>query len=255
MRKMLKALFAAAAVAAVPGTLPAQYALDMRLEHTSYLQFEGMEAHVVVRNDTDHLLLIGGLRETSAVDFDITRNKETVRRRSKGLLAENVLILPGQTREIVVDLGRHYDIQPLGEYRIAASFVVDGAKFISPPRFVDVVPGLILTSTLKAVPKHPSRMRRYTLRYWNRQDREMLFLCVADEKEGINYGVFMLGPMVRVVPPELSVDSSGNVLVKHQADNGTFAFTTLKSTFESVVLVRQQIKSSEMKLPGGRKSD
>jgi len=169
------------------------------------------------------------------------------------MLVENVLIMPGQTRELKVDLGRYYDVQQFGLYEITASLVADGVRLFSSPRVVDVVPGLELSSVVRAVPNHPSRMRRYTLRYWSRNDREMLFLCVVDEKEGVNYGVHVLGPVVRVVLPEMSFDQLGNVKVKHQSDNGVFAYTTLKSTVDGVVLVRQQIENDDIKAPGGRR--
>ena len=233
------------------GSLQAQYAMDMRLQHTAYIQFEAMEVHIVLRNDTDRMLLIGGLRETASLDFSITKHGESVKRRSRGLLVENVLIMPGQTREMAVDLGRHYDVQTLGQYEITGLFSADGTRFQCLPRVVDVVPGLELTSAYRAVPNHPGMRRKYTLKYWARKEREMLFLSISDEKGVVNYGVFMLGPMVRVTPPELTVDGAGNVLVKHQADNGVFAHTTFKSTVDGVTLVRQQIKTDDAKVPGG----
>lgn len=253
MSKTLKTMFVAVMVLAAPGLLQAQYAIDMVLDNTSYLQFESMEARVTIRNDTDHMLLLGGLRETAVMEFKIIRNSETVTRRTKGLLVENVLVMPGQTKDITIDLGRHYNIQSLGQYLVSATFSLDGTKFQTSPRVVDVVPGLELDSTLRSVLNQPASMRKYSLKYWSRKDREMLFLCVIDEKEGVNYGVFMLGPIVRVFPPELSVDVAGNVQIKHQADNGVFAYTTLKSTVDGVALVRQEVKTSEVKLPGGRK--
>ncbi|MEI6218117.1 MAG: hypothetical protein WCP86_04405 [bacterium] len=253
MKNVLMLLLVAVAVVSGPRPLLAQYAMDMKLDNPSYLQFEAMEARVVVRNDTDRLLLIGGLRETAVVEFSIRRNNQAVQRRRTGMLVENALIMPGQTRELKVDLGRYYDIQQFGLYEITASLVADGVTLFSSPRVVDVVPGLELSSVVRAVPNHPSRMRRYTLRYWNRSDREMLFLCVVDEKEGVNYGVHVLGPVVRVVLPEMSFDQFGNVKVKHQSDNGVFAYTTLKSTVDGVVLVRQKIENDDIKAPGGRK--
>ncbi|MEI6972993.1 MAG: hypothetical protein WCL44_15930 [bacterium] len=253
MRQGSRVLLVAAAILAAPLVLHAQYAMDMKLDNTSYLQFESMEARVVVRNDTDRMLLVGGLRETASIDFIINRGNEPVRRRSAGLIVENTLIMPGQTREVVVDLGRHYNIQTIGQYEITATFTADRGTYKSAPTIVDVVPGLELTNVRRSVPNHPSMIRKYSLRYWSRQNREMLFLCVTDEKEGINYGVFMLGPIVRVIPPEISVDSSGEVRVRHQADNGVFAHTALKSTAEGVALVRQQIKTEDVRLPGGGK--
>lgn len=254
MSRSNKALFAVILILSVPGLLMAQYAMDMVLDNTSYIQFEAMNARLTIRNDSEHMLLLGGLRETATVEFKITRNDELVARRSKGLMVENVLVMPGQTKEITVDLSRHYNVQTLGQYAVSASFSFEGAKFQTAPRIVDVVPGLEMVSAIKAVPGQPEKIRKYTLRYWSRKDREMLFLCVADEKEGLNYGVFMLGPIVRVFPPELSIDSAGNVQVKHQADNGVFAFTALKSTAEGVAMVKQDIKTTEVKLPGSRKS-
>jgi hypothetical protein len=255
MNSLFRSLFAACAIAVAPAAAIAQYAMDMRLDYPSYLQFESVSATIAIRNDTDRMLLVGGLRATAVVDFKITRNNGPVRRINNGLVLENVLIMPGQTREVAVDVGRYYDMQPMGQYEIKATFSTEGARFVSSPRIIDVVPGLELTSAIRPVANHPSRMRRYTLRYWNRKNREMLFLCAADEKEGVNYGVFTLGSMVRVFPPELNIDTAGNILVKHQADNGVFAYTTLKSTVDGVVMVRQQIKASDLKLPGGRKAD
>src|SRR5512137_2279069 len=88
-----------------------QYGLDLSPEYPTYLRFEAVGVHVTLRNDSDHVLLVGGLREGVVLEFAVRRNDRDVPRTSKGLIVENMLIMPGQTKDIMIDLRPHYDFQ------------------------------------------------------------------------------------------------------------------------------------------------
>lgn len=220
----------------------AQYGLSLTSEYSTYLRFESVNVHVTLRNDGDHMLLLGGLRQSVLLQFEVLKNGRDVPRTSKGLMVENMLIMPGQAKDIKVDLRPHFDFQSPGQYQLAAIIVVGDLKYTSAKSVIDVVPGLEIKGIDRPVPGNSSRIRTYSLRYWDRKNTERLFLCVSDKVEGMSYGVFDLGPLVRVNPPALTVDVSGNVLVRHQSGNGIFSYTTFRSSLNGVEFVRQEIK-------------
>ena len=243
--KMLKYPLCALMLTLAAGSAEAQVAMDLIFDYPSYLRDEQTHARVAIRNDTDRLLLVGGLRGAVTLEFRIMSNDRNIPRTSGGLMVENAIIMPGQVREVIVDLRSHFNIQPAGQYQVTASVAMGRQNFLSPRRVIDVVPGIELLSAKMAVPGYPARVRSYSLRYWNRKDRDELFLSASDEKEGMSCGVLHLGPLVRFMSPEITIDADGSIRTKHQCASDRIAYTALKSTINGVSFVGQETKRIE----------
>ena len=221
----------------------AQYAVDVDLEYSAYLLFEAMPARVRVRNDTAQTLVIGGSEHRMMLDLSVTgQDDRPMERTSRGPVLENEIVLPSQGREFKVDLRQHFRIQHPGRYTIRVYLNAGDRRYGSPVRCVDVVPGLDVKTVEKPLPDDPSRLRTYSLKYWERGQREQLFLCVREQDGSVSYGVMALGPVVRFMPPELDVSNSGDVTVRHQASEAGITTTTFKSTIDGIIFLKQDVK-------------
>ena len=244
-----------AAAVLVPSAALCQFTVEAQLDHSSFLRFEPVIVHVRIRNDTSRMLILGGLRKETTLEFDVFRGEQRVARKGGGPIVENVLLMPGESRQMDVMLAKYYEIQQTGQYRVAAAVSREDQKYTSRTMALDIVPGVEIQSVVRPVVDQPSMKRTYSLRHWNRENMSHLFLCVSGEEEGVSYGVFNLGPLIRFVQPELTVDVSGNVTVKHQSGKDTFLCTTFRSTVDGVNFVDQEAERYDGSIRMGTRTD
>jgi hypothetical protein len=236
---------ATAALAAIPLVGSAQIRLAVRTEHQVYLQYETAHAFVTIYNDGENVLSIcdGATGACSRLEFLIEkRGGDTVRRVQDGSPVGRLQILPGEQRELVVDLTQWYDVREMGRYLVRAALVVDGEYLLSEHSMLDVVRGLEILSVTRGVLGYAAMQRTYSLRYWRRDRHEFLFLTVDENPSELNQGVFQLGRLIRVAQPRLSVDARGNVEVYHQSSSKSFVRTTLRSDGDGVRFIDQRIE-------------
>ncbi len=229
-------------LAMLPRNAWCQVSVSVNLPYSSYVRFEAVKAAVRIRNDTDAMLIVGGIGEGVTLELDVrAKNQDKKqRRKSAGLLVSNVIVLPGETKEVTIDVAAHYDLQNTGQYNIKADIITAAASYQSAGQVIDVVPGIELQSVERAAPGQPGSMRVYKLLYIGRSDTEHLFLAVTDKEQRTVFGVFDLGPVMRFLPPTLSVDVSGEIIVKHQPDYEVTILTRLQSTYGQVIFLSQE---------------
>jgi len=239
--------------------LPVEYAgavqLGLRLGHHSYLRFERMPAFITIRNDTESPLVLGAGDGMSDPKLEMTVARkgggDVVRINAKPLVSD-FRVLPEETRDIMLDVSVWYDVRKMGSYVISAVVRHGGLQYESNSLMIDVVSGIEIGGISRAVPGLPKVLRRYSLRYWSRDRREYLFLSVEQAGDGYNYGVFQLGPIIRVFKPVIEVDRSGNVEVVHQSGRHRFIRSVFRSTMEEVRFIDQtyHLSHDQPLLPG-----
>ena len=216
--------------------------LTLALEHTTFLQFEAVNAFVSIYNDSDDTLI---LDESSAAGrfpllFDIRRERDvSLSRTSKNPMIGRIRILPGEKRDVMVDISRWYDVAKRGRYMIQAVVTSEGRRYLSNTLMADVVRGMELARVTRELPGYEDRLRVFSLRYWCRDAAEYLFLCVDEPAAGMNYGVFTVGRLVRVAKPVLTADRHGTIVVQHQSGVDCYIRSVFKSTEEDVTFVDQ----------------
>lgn len=216
--------------------------LDLRLEHDEYLQFEPVKAYVSVYNDSDKPLVIRSRARGSVARLDlmVRRNRNDVMNPKSEAPAHGGTVLEADGRtELMLEVDKTYDIAANGRYFVKAALEHEGRVYETPTRILNVVPGMELAKVQKSVPGDPDRIRDYSLRYWTRDGTESLFLRVDEGKTRLNFGVFDLGPLVRVATPVLKVDRNGDVLVVHQCARNCHIRSVLKSVADGVTLQDQ----------------
>lgn len=240
--KSLFSLALAIATSWTFGSAHAQVRLLLRAEHPVVLQYEPLYLLLTVRNEADIPLETAAVAELRP-EFEWTVERgsgEPAPRLRDGAPLGPLRIFPEEERRFLVELTRWYDLERLGRYRIRVLCRWREQEYASPSVLVDVVPGIELARERKAVFGYPERMRAYSLRYWTRGGSEVLFLRVEEELTGMIYGVFQLGPLVRVMRPQIEADRLGNVVVTHQSSADCYTRSEFKSLRDRVEFVSQR---------------
>jgi len=227
---------------AIPGSMARAEGLQLklRLEHSVTLQYEPIAAFVTIVNDTARPFVISEAGQESAavlelvIRREVNGEEEEVARLKEALLVEKVYISSDQKEEVMIEMSNFYDMREEGRYLVSVKVVWNGKTYWSERTVISVVAGLELASVSKSVPGYPDRVRTYSLKYWARESKEFLFLMVEEEPSKLVYGVFQLGPLVRVFKPFVEVDRAGNVRTVHQAGNDCYVHTFFKSDRDKV---------------------
>lgn len=221
-------------------TVFADLQISLKLEHTSYLQFESINAFVTIVNDTDDLVVLGtenGL-QFDKLEFAVKDSKgEIIARSNTNAITSKIRLMPDAKRELMVDITRFYNMVRMGGYIVSAVVDIKGKAIQSNRVAIDVVSGLEIMSVKKSLPNEPDETRKYTLRHWSRERTTSLFLVIDDEANRTNYGIFNLGPFLKFTKPKLEVDRTGKVTVIHEADRDIFAKSVFKVTKDDVTFI------------------
>lgn len=226
----------------LPFSAGAELILGMRMEHKQVLQFEPVHFYLTLFNDTNHPFVINSDRRDnkSSIEFNITRGgKEIKRLHPDRLIVENLSVMPDEKRDIMINIAKWYDLSEMGKHIISV-VVKDGkSKYIGKKFVVDVVYGAKLDSLVRAADGFYEGDRKYELLYWKREGMERLFLRAEDEKDGLCYGVYELGPLLRIMKPRVSADRKGNIEIFHQSRPAMYLKTRFKSTYGGLVFIDQ----------------
>jgi hypothetical protein len=214
------------------------------MRHGSYLRHESALCIVTVRNDTNGDMVIGNRKNDARLSFRLVGPSGDTQALFKGarLPASDVVILPGRSKDVEVDLSSVYDLHRVGSYHLAAMISVHGRTHLTRDQVFSVVPGIVVTTARRSVPDHPRILRTYTLRYWARDGENHLFLRVDDEDAKICYGVFALGPIIRTSPPEMTMNVSGALRVSHRSSPKSFTYSSFQVTKDGVIFSKQLVK-------------
>lgn len=229
-----------ALLCACSGAMAEDLEIDLKFDQSVLLQFEKVTAFVTIHNDSDEPFLIDGGHEDARLRFAIERTDKGLVKATEGApIIRKLSIMPDETRTVMVDVSQWYDVSSMGDYFVTAVIDWKGRMYLSNKKVFGIVRGLELANVRERVPDYPEIERDYSLKYWTRNEAEYLFLSVYEEGSHLSFGVFQLGPLVRVFKPEMKVDRRGNVVVYHQSGKDCFTRSVLRSTWDEVVLVDQ----------------
>ena len=206
--------------------------VGLRIENDRLVQFEQVRAFVSIYNDSDYPFVFFNEEEegNSWIEFVISGDHNRyVRRTVKSPMVAELRVLPEEKSSIMVDVSRWYDLTSMCGYNIAAAVVWKGIRFQSNSRRIEIVRGLPITSIARPAPGAMGSFRTYDLRYLSRRRMEHLFISIDNRSTGVNYGVYDLGRLIRVVRPTIEVKRTGAVTVFHQSgkDKWTRSFLSV----------------------------
>lgn len=220
----------------------ADFSVQLHLEHPTVARMETVRAFVTVSNQSSAAAVVSSqnVKDSARLDFEVRSVASgTTLKRAGGELIGTTVLEPGEGHRFLVDLSQFYPLQANGGYSARAFVTYQGVRFSTPPMTFDVVNGLPVSSIVRASPGGKGAVRTYTLSYLAREQSEVLFLSISETPTGLSFGVFPLGPLVRVFTPVLEIDSSGRITVVHQSGPKQYTRSLLQSTEDGVRLVDQ----------------
>ncbi len=234
----------------------AQLALELQLASSKVALYESITASITLHNQSGRVITFGAPGAASlrfAIEKDMGR---LINPRSSQPLLSALQIMPGETFSPQFDLARLYAIRSLGTYKVRALVDWAGTTYASAPVRLDVVRCFELTRLTAGLPDEPMASRTYVLEYLHKDSQEEhLYLRIEDEQAGEIYGVFNLGRVVRVRPPTLQLDESGNVHVLFQIPGAYYchaAFTPYGVALASETHPGGKQSVELTRLPNGR---
>jgi len=244
-------LLAVATLAMLAGWCPAEEdVLRLELEHASVLVREPILARVSLVNQEGADLVFGVAAANATLGFEVEFDRDVWVDPSRAGSPVGIWrVAAGRRLETLLDLGQWYPLAKRGRFYIRAVAQTPSGVQRSRLVMLDVVEGLELTALTRGVAGRPEALRTYSLRYWPRDRREWLFLCVSETPGELIYAPVSLGSVVRVAPPTVTVMPDGRVRVWHQTSPNSTAESELQSDAQGVRFVNQKITTQRPSTP------
>ncbi|MBL7075936.1 MAG: hypothetical protein ISS31_00555 [Kiritimatiellae bacterium] len=227
--------------------------VDLRLDiaTSTVLTHEPLTARVTVVNNGALPLAVNAADGSGPqLYFGVEHDSGVSAVRREGGALPAFMVPPGRVETVEVDLTMRFVLTQSGSYFVRALLDGGGVEARSSLKVIDVVPGIELIRTSGNVPYAPGVRRTYSLRYWGRQRRDHVFLCVSDAPSGRTFAPIHLGTLMRVVRPTMSAGDDGVVTVKHQVNRSQMMVSTLKSRRSRLSLVSQRpVRTSSAPMP------
>lgn len=217
---------------------PARIEVDCRFEHGRVMHYEPLIATVSVRNRTPRTVIISGQEGDAHLSFDVAYGGGRLAERTDHpMLREALVVEPHETIRFRIDLLPRYRILDQGPLTIAAVVALGDEIFVSNRTFVDVVPGMVLRQERFALSADDSASRLVGLRTLSRDRFERIFLRIDDEQRDLCLGVYELGSLIRIFPPQIEMDAADRVHVLHQSAPARYTHTVVTADGRLVDMV------------------
>ncbi len=216
-------------IALFPGASAwARVEVSCRLPHDRLLQYEPIIAVVTVRNRASEPLVLGGPDGDASLAFSVTRAPDrSIERTDRPVLDEPITIEPRGTLSFEVNLLPRYLIREQGLHSVWVQISWRDEVYTSSRSHFDILPGMEIGRHQFRLAGEPGGRRVLYLRTMHRGRHERLFLQILDEDQGICYGAFHLGSLVRLFPPALQVDAWDRIHVLHQSAPARYTRTII----------------------------
>jgi len=224
-RGMTKQALWLAALLAAPAF--GQVELRLRLANSTVVHMESILASVTVVNGTTDALDIGETNGNARLFFDIEASPGRIVGRAEAPMFRKLAPVPvAKSATLEFDLLNLYQIRSSGAYSVVARLHSPAGLVTSSRQYLDVVPGMPVTSMSKPGPG--GNRFTYQLRSLARDREDHLFLRIDDDAKSLCYGVFDLGSMLRVVDPVMRSDGRGRIHVLHQSAPARFTHSVFE---------------------------
>ena len=235
-----------AAAAVVAASAAAQsIRLDVAMEFDSYVVHEAIAVTMKVTDFGASPFIVDDYGEHKANSLMLVLRHETdgfqdpIR---EGAPFGSVMVTSGATETYSCRLNDWFHLMRQGRYTLQAVAHRGNEIVYSGLVSFMVVNGIEISSEMHPVPGEEVRMRRYTLLYLPRSQREDLFLRIDDMGGGGIVALFRLGSVMRYVKPRIEFGADGQLVVVHQIARDRFVRTRLVSDAATIkVLDRQQL--------------
>lgn len=230
MKKAATAIFLAASLLAGHAVAD-NIIMDIRvsLPFIDFLQNENVPLTVSLTNPGSTAFIIDDYPPFDQNSFSLFLRDQKGRLalpRTKTLALPECTIKPGETITFTINVNEFFDLREEGHYQVAAT--VYRGKDLANSRVLPfvIVSGIEIGRVRRIREGYDNSAFTYTLLYWPRNEKEYLFLRVAEVPSGRIFGFVTLGTIVRIAQPTIEFEAN-TVVVTHQTARDNFIRTRL----------------------------
>ena len=215
-------LFAATLASGAPGL-----AVKASLPITDYVKNEPVVISVSIENTGVFAYIIDDYAPYDQNKIELfvrdSRGIAMLPESEEPVISELVL-KPGETKELKITASDFYDLTTEGNYRISLVVSRGDESVAAQVMPFTVVSGINLKAVRRATADGGEL--EYQLSYWTRKDKEYLFLRIKNPASGEVRGFATLGPVVRVIEPQIRFEND-TIYVTHQTERHKFTRSKL----------------------------
>ena len=189
--------------------------ISLRLNRVTYMQYEPVFACVTLRNDTGRALLFGkDARMNGKILFDLRNSKgrQVARIANNEINVTGLMLAPGEVKNMIIPVQKHYDIDQTGTYTIAAyiSHSLLPETYQSASCSFRVEPGITVWERTVGLPdldgnsREKVKYRTYSMRTLTESSSKYYYLRVEDKTHV--YGVMRVGQVIGREKFQVEVD-------------------------------------------------
>ncbi len=194
--------------------------VGIAFEHSSYVIGEDVPVRVLVRNNTPAELTLGRGSSLSGI-FSVSRVgdplKQSLALDPKGCLPRPLKLAPNEERVFDLNLAEAANIHTSGKFFVTFGAIVDGIRYDTKVKALEVVPGTPVSEGVQLFAKDPARQRHFKLVRWPREHVDRLYLRIEDTPDGQVFSTVMLGAYLPITKPRMNIATSGEITVMHRA--------------------------------------
>ena len=217
-------------------SVSAVLSVQAKLSELEYLRGEDISLSVQIQNNGSSVFVVDDYGEYVKNKISlVVREAESQRllspiRGTSALapVATELMVQPGEVREIEVNLAKLYDLSKHGRDQVTVLLERGEESAVSRILAFSIVEGIEIISARNAFASDESHSYTFTLLYWERSKRQDLFLRISDPARRNRIASFVsLGPLVRVSDPTMTFQGTSAVTIIQQTGRDHYARTVL----------------------------
>lgn len=228
--------------------LRAQVGMQLRSTTPRFLRYEGVELLLVVRNYSGNTLIFSGAdrNDEGRIFFNVLdhtgRMAKVVDKNANP--GSELILAPGETRELKIILNTLYDMQREGSYSVTAYLNHSRLPKTSVSNTIDleVRDGTTLVEKDVGLPSEEStgviKSLRLVLLLFH-DVNEKVYCLRAEDDENV-YAVFRLGPYISGYPPQMDIDGNSSLHVLIQVRPKLYSYVTYSFLGRNLQLRQQR---------------
>ncbi|MEO0452541.1 MAG: hypothetical protein AAFY98_00205 [Verrucomicrobiota bacterium] len=215
MKNLFLVCLSLAVIGLAATDLHAQLSVRIQADRDSYLLYEPVVYTVQLSNDGDIPLALsdGDTGINPWLNFLIFDSSERRVRSIPGKSMPDLILEPGESKALAVNLIPLYQLRSTGQYDVKVSVKIPGGRTVltSPLRFY-IGKGQEIWSESQLI---DGVSREYSLHLFIEGEQLYLYSRVEEPEQRLVYGTTRLGPLVGYTEPKAMFDKNGNFHVLH----------------------------------------
>lgn len=205
---------------ALTGTATAQLATSLKLSKQQYVAGEPVIASVTITNHAGQTLTFAGDERSPWLNFMMTDRKGGAVTSRGNTAFGKMTIRAGESMSREVDLSQHFQLSEPGTFAVSAVVRMPGSttEGASTNRVMfNQSPGSTYWTQKVGIPSKPGHTREFRIINFSGDDKSYIYAQVIDDTTGQNVRTFMLGEVLLLRKPLVTVDRDQRLHVMYLA--------------------------------------